>query len=997
MFKKTIAALVAAFQLLTTASAFAFPTSYNWEWKGYAGAGAFMSLYADPSIANKIYVNSDVAGIMVSTDAAASWDWMTEGMTNVSGSCMIKAPSDNNIMYRACGRDTAGGCVGSSTDGGANWNNHLNGSQYSVTIQGHKAIAVNRTDANTAYVSFTNGSNAGDIWRTTNRTTWTEWKDAATLGIGGGTALVVDMSNTYLWMGSGTGLRRITLADGTVQTHTLSHAGNNDTRNRDIVAKTINGTNYIFVVSGDSVAYTTNHGSSWTYLGPISGITSSYEIARLDVFPGATLSATKIIVGTRATSGSDINSGNRYKSSDGGGTWSSANGNLDYAEIDDPTRETATGFGYTLSIIFDPHDATGNTVYASDYWGIWKSTDLGANWVEKVTGAGNSVITDLDVAPDGTVVITAMDNGVLKFKDGDAGWTQLIPNANGGQAYPQVSGHCWQSVLLGNQAAWLAGNGIIVATNSPWSGLINKILRSTNGGNTWTLIPAANAIPSGKTLAETFPDNATFGGMWGNGYMRAMAVDPSDENHIIMSLDGTYGTTAASCTANATTDTFTASNSFVLHDRVMIGGSVVPGGTSSTTRYYVINPTSTTWQISTTKGGSAVDLTSTGTSVTYQRRRDGGIFESTDGGLKWLRLRGPAEQGSGDTAQYPNHNVYNGIAINPTDPLNFVVARWSGSGFGYTTNGGSTWSTAGTGNQGYCYDLEFSSTGVLYAACDNGGPSVYRSTNKGATWTRIKKFSPPSGPADGIAIDPDDPDSLVVSTSGYAGRAPELLYHTHTASTDTEANNNFVDITGNIPDGLGFGQCAFNNVDGYLYCGRYAGSVWRMNLQTEVPTIGTLTATNVQPASMTQNSVGNVVISATLENPWPADGSIEVGFGTTAGPFTFNSGGTTTASFTVGGSGGVTVTSTANDTLILTRTGGSEIAADASFQITATQIKVPANTDSTGVYSIKTKDSVGNVIDQDLAVAADTVLSSVTTTFRLVINCEGQNCWITTS
>lgn len=82
-----------------------------------------------------------------------------------------------------------------------------------------------------------------------------------------------------------------------------------------------------------------------------------------------------------------------------------------------------------------------------------------------------------------------------------------------------------------------------------------------------------------------------------------------------------YGT-GFTATFNAATDVVTAtSHGFVNGDPVFFAnvGGALPGGVVANTLYYVISSTTNTFQISLTKGGSAVDITTagTGTTTTY--------------------------------------------------------------------------------------------------------------------------------------------------------------------------------------------------------------------------------------------------------------------------------------------------------------------------------------------------------------------------------------------
>ena len=78
--------------------------------------------------------------------------------------------------------------------------------------------------------------------------------------------------------------------------------------------------------------------------------------------------------------------------------------------------------------------------------------------------------------------------------------------------------------------------------------------------------------------------------------------------------------TATAVTADDTADTFTtvAAHALVAGDLIQVNGSVAPTGTTLGTWYYVISSglTSTAFKFSATLGGSAVNFSSTGTSVT---------------------------------------------------------------------------------------------------------------------------------------------------------------------------------------------------------------------------------------------------------------------------------------------------------------------------------------------------------------------------------------------
>lgn len=106
------------------------------------------------------------------------------------------------------------------------------------------------------------------------------------------------------------------------------------------------------------------------------------------------------------------------------------------------------------------------------------------------------------------------------------------------------------------------------------------------------------------------------------------------------------------CTADAGTDAFTAgaAHNLVENQSVLLSGTV-PGGTNpngARTAYYVKNVTSTTFQISSTRGGSVLDLTTNGGTVTVTIAVEGDRFTvaNVDGVAGTFELTGPGSDTS---------------------------------------------------------------------------------------------------------------------------------------------------------------------------------------------------------------------------------------------------------------------------------------------------------------------------------------------------------------
>jgi hypothetical protein len=149
---------------------------------------------------------------------------------------------------------------------------------------------------------------------------------------------------------------------------------------------------------------------------------------------------------------------------------------------------------------------------------------------------------------------------------------------------------------------------------------------------------------------------------------------------------------------------------------------------------------------------------------------------------------------------------------------------------------------------------------------------------------------------------------------------------------------------------------------------------------------GSLTSTNVQPATLYVNTSNTCTITFTTANTLPSDGKVVITFPTTlGGGFSFNSGGTTAATFNSGGSGSLAV-SISGATVTLTRSGGSDISASTAVSIALTYVLNPPQVGTTGAYSIQTTTSAGTPIDVDTDVSADQIIEPVSTFKTITIS-----------
>jgi len=156
-----------------------------------------------------------------------------------------------------------------------------------------------------------------------------------------------------------------------------------------------------------------------------------------------------------------------------------------------------------------------------------------------------------------------------------------------------------------------------------------------------------------------------------------------------------------------------------------------------------------------------------------------------------------------------------------------------------------------------------------------------------------------------------------------------------------------------------------------------------LSVAADTITVGALTSTNVQPASLVAGASGNVTVSFTTANPIPTGAKILVTF---PSGFAFNNGGSTTA--TSGSMDGTLAVGVSGQILTLTRGGGTS-QPPAAETITLTNVRNPQVSGSTGVYQLKTTTSADVDIDENAGVSADTItvgaLTSVSVTHASLI------------
>lgn len=173
------------------------------------------------------------------------------------------------------------------------------------------------------------------------------------------------------------------------------------------------------------------------------------------------------------------------------------------------------------ALCFDP--TRPDVVYAGigrPRWGkdgagaIYRSDDCGETW-RLLTAPGvlpeKTIVSDLEVAPDGSYVVAATDHGLYRSGDGGATWTKAagLPD----QPIPELA------IAPTNPRVVYCTVRTTARDAEPWNG---GVWRSDDGGATWTRRSDGLATRVGKA-SEAAPMTSNY---------KEIVVDPRDENTV---------------------------------------------------------------------------------------------------------------------------------------------------------------------------------------------------------------------------------------------------------------------------------------------------------------------------------------------------------------------------------------------------------------------------------------------------------------------------------
>lgn len=191
----------------------------------------------------------------------------------------------------------------------------------------------------------------------------------------------------------------------------------------------------------------------------------------------------------------------------------------------------------------------------------------------------------------------------------------------------------------------------------------------------------------------------------------------------------------------------------------------------------------------------------------------GGLFLSKDAGETWMI----------SPTQPPSKRIYNGLAVSPLDSnVIFWAATSYAGGIYRSMDKGVTWSRVFRDSLNV-FELKIAPDGVIYAGCDQMGPCLYMSKNNGTNWTLLKRFDSTPGTVDAIAIDPLNINRMAMSVLRWSKASPGKLFITYNRGEDWQ------NLTNDLNIGSGAAAMQFNaNI---LWMVQFSGGVYKCPLK----------------------------------------------------------------------------------------------------------------------------------------------------------------------
>ena len=494
------------------------------------------------------------------------------------------------------------------------------------------------------------------------------------------------------------------------------------------------------------------------------GLDSSYHIGRIAINPQNPEIVYVAVLGKLF--GTNPERG-LYKSTDGGATWEQK------LFISDSTA--------CVDVALNP--ASPETVYVA-MWerlrlpqrrkvggltsGIWKSTNGGNTWTQLTTGLPAPADTvgriGLSVSPSSPNILYAI------YCDHPGDFMGVYKSTNHGNSWTRTNDGALQGFLGG--FGWYFGNIRVDPTDPNRVFVLGlDLYRSTNGGSSWSEVGSSVHVDH-----------------------HAMFISPNDHNRVYLGCDGgvylsTNGGTGWNlCTSQPSTQFYAITIDHLNPQRLY-------GGTQDNGTLRTLTGASNDWEEIFGGDGFYCNIDYTNSNVIYAEYQWGWLVKSMDLGYSWNYVM------DGINYYDDRHNWCTPVI---TDPVNHNVLYYGSNRLYKTTDGGNWWNAIsgdltngpGSGNLTYgtltTIDVAPSNTQVIYVGTDDA--NVWVTKNGGGNWTKIITGLPNRW-ITRVTVDPYADSIAYVTLSGY--KSDSSLPHIYRT---TNYGNTWQSISSNLPE-----------------------------------------------------------------------------------------------------------------------------------------------------------------------------------------------------
>lgn len=875
----------------------------HWTWLSYSSANglladrgsAFLQSKNDPNLMFTVGGDTNRGGVAKTSDGAQTWKRVhTAPATRTSSSKMIQfSPTTDNIIYAAFNN----GWVARSVDKGESFQNLYRPNLTTVSAETAELnIPSNPTNPNTRTGSLNNTNNLirGTVVFTSSGETFTDSTTGTSgvlTGSAGGTGSISYSNGSYtlnffstptattvayqyapkagwLWVNptdtkiftgqnGGGGLKIYDMVTTIVTPVTLTPNTPNPQYNfpkyQEDYDTYVDGSNvtHFCTSAGLQIACTSDDGQNWEYTGDVQSANTASSQYKIHRFTVRYLSTGQVRYTAFINLVTSSSSQSRVRTSVGGTTWTSSSFTRNFT--DNPTFP-GTGNHDGNNLVSDPFNE--NVLFFTTNFTVYRSDNGGVSFVEKVKGAGQTVLSDIKVAPNGTLVGCSMDIGCQKSVDHGLTWTNIFPKGAPDPGVPYIGGHFWQLILLGTEEDWNNGQGRIIMTSNYWYDFIPRIHRCTNNGDTCTT-SKLTAI-DGKTINIGLYGDV----IWDRGYIRALAKS-KDETVLYAATDG------ANCDADGSGGLPSDQCSATGNNHVY-GGLFrsLDDGLSWQQIWTTPNKIYNALEVDPTDAAGKTVLFGTFAYNLYRMTYYSESAELTGSGQTrtgTLNNAGTVVKGfvtftsANETFTDNQFGILTGSA-GGTGTINYTSGAYSLTFSGTPSATTATYYRNGyVSATNYIFENAYDSKGHPYAGGTASGAVLYKSiTNtygdsNGAwgTWILMKRFFPTNVTntiLDPIVIDPrNDNRVAVAAVNGNSGSINgNRIFITPDAHKNEKAT--WYDITGDMPSPSGCSSLAFDysqGIQGYLLCGTTNG-LFAIDLQDSVPVEPNMTGIGVE-------------------------------------------------------------------------------------------------------------------------------------------------------